>query len=49
MDLSDWIERWAADKFTIVDLYFEAKQVWVPISEGEIITDFRLTNHSKLL
>jgi hypothetical protein len=50
VDFYDWIEQWKSDsEFLIMELYFEAKSVWTPLTDGEIVVDFRLTNETKLL
>lgn len=43
IDFYDWIERWRSiSEFVLVDLYYEAKQVLMPLRKGEMVTDFRV-------
>jgi len=49
VDFYDWIERWPISKLSVYDLWYEAKTVYTPVENGEIVIDFHLHNCYKIL
>lgn len=41
VDFLDWLERWPIDRFRLDYLFYEMKEVLVPIGPGEVVIDFR--------
>jgi hypothetical protein len=49
VDFYDWIERWPISKLSAYELWYEAKTVFTPLEDGQIILDFHVHNCDKIL
>jgi hypothetical protein len=41
VDFYDWIERWNDHEFRLQELFYECREVLIPIQRGTIMVDFR--------
>jgi hypothetical protein len=41
VDFYDWIERWCEADFRLDELFYECKDVLIPVRRGEVVIDFR--------